>query len=66
MGIMRRKATEVMGHTIRSPRLTGAGAWWIVSRLGLPLLAVLALLDGILYLYFKYIVGICYGFWCWF
>lgn len=50
---------------IPGPRLTAWGALMIVVWLGLPLLAVLALADLILYLLFELVLGRCYGLGCW-
>lgn len=48
-----------------SPRLTRWGVLAIFVYLGLPLLAVLALADLLLYLAFTRLLGRCYGLLCW-
>lgn len=60
-----RPPSTVHGHSIPSPRLTGWGVLAIVTWLGLPLLAVLLLLDVLLYLVFTRVLGRCYGVFCW-
>lgn len=52
-------------RAIPGPRLTAWGALMIVTWLGLPLLAALALGDLILYLLFTLALGRCYGLGCW-
>jgi hypothetical protein len=59
-----RKAS-LHGLSLPSPRLTWWGALAIVIWLGLPLLAVLALLDAFLYVVFTHLLGGCYGIFCW-
>ena len=48
-----------------APRLTRWGVLAILVYLGLPLLAVLALADLLLYLAFTRLLGRCYGLLCW-
>jgi hypothetical protein len=56
---------KVRSQEVPGPRLTAWGALMIVVWLGLPLLAVLALLDALLYLVFAQLLGRCYGLGCW-
>lgn len=56
---------SVGGRRVPGPRLTAWGALMIVVWLGLPLLAVLALLDLALYLVFTQMLSRCYGLACW-
>lgn len=56
---------KVRGRAVPGPRLTSWGALMIVVWLGLPLLAVLALADLLLYLVFALALGRCYGLGCW-
>lgn len=58
-------SSTIRGRAVPAPRLTGWGAVAILVRLGLPLLAGLALLDLLLYLVFTHVLGRCYGLLCW-
>ena len=51
---------------LRAPRLTGWGYLYLFAYLGLPLLMLLAALDGLLYLFFRFGLDRCYGIWCFF
>lgn len=59
------KLTKVRGRAIPGPRLTAWGVLAILVHLGLPLLAVLGVLDLLLYLVFTRLLGRCYGLLCW-
>lgn len=50
----------VKGHVLPSPRLTRAAYCLMI----LPLMALLLLLDGLLYLLFRYGFDHCYGLLC--
>ena len=58
-------SARIRGHSAPAPRLTRWGALAILAYLGLPLLAVLALADLLLYLAFTRLLGRCYGLLCW-
>ena len=62
--MLRKETQTVMGHTLRSPRITKAGFRMMLLYAVLPMMAVLGALDGILYLFFRYVLGSCYGVWC--
>ncbi|MEM9234522.1 MAG: hypothetical protein AAGA69_09850 [Pseudomonadota bacterium] len=64
--MIRKKAQEVMGHRLPSPRVTRTGLRLFLQYVAVPLIALLALADLGLYLFFKYALGQCYGVWCWF
>jgi len=53
-----------MGWRIAPPRLTLAAYIAGLKYVALPILAALALLDGVLYLFFDKLLGRCYGLWC--
>jgi hypothetical protein len=58
-------SAKIRGHDVPAPRLTGWGVLAILTWLGLPVLAVLALADLVLYLAFTRLLGRCYGLACW-
>ena len=58
-------SAKIRGQLVPAPRLTPWGALAILAWLGLPLLAVLALADLLLYLAFTRLLGRCYGLLCW-
>ena len=58
-------SAKIRGHAAPAPRLTRWGVLAILAYLGLPLLAVLALADFLLYLAFTRLLGRCYGLLCW-
>ena len=58
-------SAKIRGHAVPAPRLTRWGVLAILAYLGLPLLAVLALADLLLYLAFTRLLGRCYGLLCW-
>ena len=58
-------SAKIRGHAAPAPRLTRWGVLAILAYLGLPLLAVLALADLLLYLAFTRLLGRCYGLLCW-
>ena len=51
---------RVMGHDIAGARLTGAGVFWLLVYLGLPVLVLGNLLD----LLVQWSLGWCVGLWC--
>jgi flagellar biogenesis protein FliO len=55
----------VRGHRLPAPRLTKAAKRLIVTRLVLPFLLVLALLDLLIWAVARYGFDSCYGVWCW-
>ena len=57
-----RKTDAVMGYRIAEPRPTLLAACWALIYLGLPLLAVGMLIDGLIQL----ATGVCTGLWCYF
>ena len=59
-------AKSVMGVTAPTPRPTLWAAIYAIGYLGLPMVAVLALLDVALYLVFRHLLGVCYGITCFF
>lgn len=61
---MSRRIQTVKGHLLPKPRLTGWGYWVIATRIALPFFGALALMDGILYLIFRYGLDRCYGIFC--
>ena len=58
-------SARIRGHAAPAPRLTRWGVLAILAFLGLPLLAMLALADFLLYLAFTRLLGRCYGLLCW-
>jgi hypothetical protein len=58
-------SAKIRGQLVPAPRLTPWGVLAILTWLGLPLLAVLALADLLLYLAFTRLLGRCYGLLCW-
>ncbi len=62
--MVRRQGIKVRGQSIPEARLTRFGLWLIVRHLGLPLLAVLALADLILWAIFRFALASCYGVLC--
>jgi len=58
------KPETIMGWRIAPPRLTLAAYIAGLKYVALPILAALALLDGVLYLFFDKLLGRCYGLWC--
>lgn len=63
---MARRVETVKGYRIEKPKLTRAGYGIIARKLVLPLLAILALLDLLLYVIFRYGFDKCYGLTCFF
>jgi hypothetical protein len=57
---MRRKIETVKGHRLPTPHLTGWGYLYVL----LPVFVILAVLDALLYLIFRYGFDSCYGLWC--
>ena len=53
-----------MGWRIAPPRLTLAAYMAGLQYIALPILAALALLDGVLYFIFDHLLDRCYGLWC--
>ena len=53
-----------MGWRITPPRLTLAAYGAGLKYVALPVLAALALLDGVLYFIFDKLLDRCYGLWC--
>lgn len=62
--MIRKKAQDVMGHRLQAPALTRTGLKILLGYVALPIVALLALADVGLYLFFKYALGQCYGLWC--
>ncbi len=60
------KSTRIMGLDIPRRRFTGWAALYFVVFFCVPLLALCAALDAILYAVLKAAFGICYGVLCWF
>jgi hypothetical protein len=56
---------SVRGRRIPGPRLTRWGVLAILVHLGVPLLALLGLLDLLLYLVFTRLLDRCYALLCW-
>lgn len=54
----------IMGWRIAPPRLTLAAYIAGLKYIALPILAGLALLDGVLYFIFDTLLDRCYGLWC--
>ena len=59
-----RSARQVAGYALPPPRPTVWAALYLLLYLGLPLLAVLFLVDLGLYLGFTLLLGRCYGIAC--
>ena len=53
-----------MGHRLPSPRLTRAGFGMMLKYIALPMLTLLAVFDGVMFLFFRYVLDRCYGVWC--
>lgn len=62
--MIRKKTQEIMGHRLPAPAITRTGLRLLLTYVALPLIALLALADLGLYLFFKYALGQCYGVWC--
>lgn len=62
--MFRRKKQVVQGHHLPSPRLTLTGVRLLLQYIALPILLVLTLIDGLLYLFFRFALDSCYGVWC--
>ena len=58
------KNKTVMGWRIAPPRLTAQAYGFFLLYVALPVLLVLALLDGIFYIFFRYALDRCYGLLC--
>ncbi|MEK0432897.1 MAG: hypothetical protein EBW49_02590 [Betaproteobacteria bacterium] len=58
----RHPVQTVMGHRIPEPRLTWMALGWAFLYLGLPVLLVGTLIDGLIQL----TTGVCTGLWCFF
>ena len=58
----RHPVQTVMGYRIPEPRLTGMAVLWALVYLGLPLLLLGTLIDGLIQL----TTGVCTGLWCFF
>lgn len=59
-----RRARTVRGHHLPPPRPTVWALWYALVWFGLPLVAVLALLDLVLWWLFTEVLGLCYGIFC--
>ena len=53
-----------MGHRLPAPAITRTGLRLLLTYVALPLIALLALVDLGLYLFFKYALGQCCGVRC--
>ena len=60
-----RKSTRIMGIDVPRRRFTLWAAIYFAVFFCLPLLAVCAALDALLYFVLKAAFGICYGILCW-
>jgi len=58
--VTNRDRHRVLGHDIPRPRLTGAGAAFLLLYLGLPVLV----LGNVLDLLVQWLFGWCVGVWC--
>jgi hypothetical protein len=52
----------VMGHRLPEPRPTLMAVFWGMVYLGIPVLSIGVLLDGLI----QMTTGQCTGMWCWF
>lgn len=64
--MIRKKAQVVKGHRLPAPALTRTGLRLLLQYVAVPFIALLALADFALYLFFRFALGQCYGVWCWF
>lgn len=64
MVIRRNKLETVKGYRLPPPRLTLGAVWAGSKYFLLPFLLVLGGLDAALYVYFKEVLGRCYGIFC--
>ncbi|MEZ5847238.1 MAG: hypothetical protein R3C70_10865 [Geminicoccaceae bacterium] len=55
---------SVKGSVAATPRPTGRAWILVMIFLGLPFIAVLALADVALWLFFKHVLASCYGIFC--
>ncbi|MCI4663514.1 MAG: hypothetical protein MRY74_02215 [Neomegalonema sp.] len=60
----RGRAKAVLGHDLPEPRVTATGRALMVLYVGLPVLAVLILLDLFVWAAMKTAFGVCFGLWC--
>jgi hypothetical protein len=60
--LTRHPVQTVMGHRIPEPRLTWMALLWALVYLGLPVLLLGMLIDGLIQL----ATGVCTGLWCYF
>jgi len=63
---MPRQKSAVYGHDIAPCRVTRTGAVLAVTRLVLPFIGSLALLDLLIWAIARGVFDACYGVWCWF
>ena len=64
MAFGREKLETVKGHRIAPPRLTFGAAWAAIKYVLLPMIVVLGSIDLALYLFFRDVLGSCYGLFC--
>jgi len=57
-------AQGVLGHVIPKRRFTRWAAWYFLLYFGLPVLALGALVDLVLYVVFTGLFGRCYAVFC--
>lgn len=62
--MLRRKTQTVKGHTLPAPRMTGTGLRLMLQYVALPMMGVLIAADVMLYLFFRFVLGRCYGVLC--
>ena len=60
------KLETIKGHKIAPARLTGGALRLAALYIFLPFLALMAVLDGLIYLVARFAFSTCYGVWCWF
>jgi hypothetical protein len=60
----RTKITTVKGYRVAPPKLAFGAIWAALKYFLLPMVIILGALDGLLYLYFKQVLGTCYGVLC--
>lgn len=54
-----------MGITAPGPRVTPRAVWLCIRLIGLPLLAMLVLVDIAIWLAAEALWDVCIGLWCW-
>ncbi|ADM10040.1 hypothetical protein PB2503_09939 [Parvularcula bermudensis HTCC2503] len=64
--MIRRKKQAIKGQHLPAPALTPTGLRLLLLYGALPIIAGLAVLDGLLYLIFRFGFDRCYGVWCFF